>query len=163
MGDKVPEIVKEAHNELPHFKDGRIDYTDADKIPVVAVFLKNGNRILILKRSDKVGTYRNQWSIVVGYFDELESVIEKGLSEVKEETGVKRDLISSIKAKSIYLYQIEREGVEYVSHLLLAELEKKPKIELNWEHTDYKWIKTKEAKYYLSPRATEELRIVLSD
>ena len=48
------EIVKELSKTLPRFPDGRIDYSNSDVAPVVTIFVEYGNKILLLRRSDKV-------------------------------------------------------------------------------------------------------------
>ncbi len=59
MKDKIvlEKILQEFSEKLPKFPDGRIDYSGSDKAPVLTCFVKFGDKILLLKRSDKVRTY----------------------------------------------------------------------------------------------------------
>ncbi|KXA92867.1 hypothetical protein AKJ64_02045 [candidate division MSBL1 archaeon SCGC-AAA259E17] len=159
--EKIPDIVKTADEKLPHFEDGRIDYSNAKKAPIVVLFLKYREEILILKRSKKVGTHPKRWGFVAGYLDELKSIKKKGLEELSEETGIERNQIKSIKKKGVYEWRSKEENKDYTSFLFLVELTEKPEIDLSWEHEEYKWIKIKKAEQYLSSNALEELKIVL--
>lgn len=62
---------------LPHFPDGRIDYSHASKAPVVIIFVKHKGKILLLKRSSKVRAYKGKWQVVAGYLDEVKPLREK--------------------------------------------------------------------------------------
>lgn len=159
-GDKVPEILEKFYRDLPHFPDGRIDYTNSEKAPTVVSFLKCGGEILLLKRSDRVRTHKNVWSVVAGYLDELKPISEKALMEVEEETGISREEISSIQVGEEIRF--EDEGKTWVSYPVLMELEEKPNIELDWEHGDYKWVKIEDTGEYFSSRLSKGLEGVLS-
>lgn len=94
---KVPEILREFHERLPHFPDGRINYSNSDEAPTVVAFLKYKSEVLILKRSNKVRTHEGKWSVVAGYLDELNPVLKKIIEEIREETGIREDKIRSLK------------------------------------------------------------------
>lgn len=159
MEGEVPEIVKEAHEKLPHFSDGRIDYSNAEKSPTLVSFLKFEEEILLLKRSEKVGTYRNEWSVVAGYLDELKPVAQKVLDEVEEETGIREDDIKSIGVGEPF--EFEDEKTTWIPHPALVKLVRKPKICLNWEHEDYKWVKRDRLEDFLSYHLLRGLKRVL--
>lgn len=158
----VPDEVEEAHEKLSLFRDGRIDYSDAETAPIVVLFLKYEDEILILKRSRNVGTHPNRWGLVAGYLDELKTVREKGLEELEEETGISGDEVSAIKEKGKFKWTSDEEGITYIPHILLVELEEKPDVEISWEHEEYKWVKIEDAEKYLSSNAMEELRMAIS-
>lgn len=158
MGEEVPEIVKNSFRKLPHFQDGRVDYSDAEKAAVLVVFLKHEDEILILKRSEKVNTRRRGWGVVAGYLDELKPVVEKALEEVREETGISEEEISNIQKGDVF--EFDRKGIRFVSFPFLMELKRKPKVELSWEHTEYKWINLQAAGEYLPLNAIKEFRNV---
>ncbi len=160
MRDKIPKIVKKSHEKLPHFSDGRVDYSDSEKAATTVIFLKYEDEILLLKRSDKVTHRKNRWGVVAGYLDELKPVVKKALEEVNEETGVEKNQISSIIVGNVYKFK--KEETTFISHPILMELENKPSVELSWEHTEYKWVKKEKAQDYLPKYAIEELKMLLS-
>ncbi len=160
MEDKIPKIVEKFYEDLPKFPDGRINYSDADKAATTVVFLRHEDEILLLKRSEEVKHRKNKWGVVAGFLDELKPLIEKSFEEVKEETGVEKDLISSIEIGETYKF--DREETTFISHPILMKLETKPEIKISWEHTEYKWVKIGEAEEYLPEYAKKELKTLLS-
>jgi len=109
---------------------------------VVTCILKNENdEILILKRSNKVGTYKGQWSGVSGFVEEGEKPIDTAYKEIREETGLLKNQVEFIKKiKPVKLNDIYN-GKEYnwIIHPFLF-ISKYSKINIDWEHTDYRWI-----------------------
>lgn len=123
---------------------------------VVSCFIKKNDKILLLKRSEKVGSYRGKWATVSGYVEKDELPEETALKEIREETGVKTKLIR--KGKIIHVKDNER--IWFV-HPFLFEI-KSGNIKIDWEHTDYKWIKPEEIKNYDTvPMLKEALENVL--
>lgn len=157
---RISEIIKKYEKNLPHFPDGRIDYSNAEEAPTVICFLKYEKEILMLKRSSLVRTHKNNWSTVAGYLDESKPIVEKASQEVEEETKIDRKKIFSITRGGPV--KIEEKMKTWISHPILMELKEKPKIELNWEHTDYKWVKIEETKSYLSPPLIKGLKNLIS-
>lgn len=160
---EINRILKEFADKLPKFPDGRIDYTNSDKAPILICFVKLQDEILILKRSDKVGVYRKRWNVVAGYLDEPKSIHEKALEEIEEELGVLRENVLRIKLGIPYEYFDKNIQKTWLIHPVLAELKRKPEIKLDWEHTNFKWINPKEiTKYDLVSNLGESLKRVLA-
>ena len=88
--------------KLPRFKDGRINYSNSNKAPVLMCFVKYKDEILILKRSDKVRVYKNKWNGVGGYLDDDKTVKEKALEEINEELGINKKDVLNIKTGEPY-------------------------------------------------------------
>ena len=63
---------------------------------IITAFIKNNNKILILKRSDKVRSMKGLWSGVSGIIENNEIPINRAKIEIFEEVGIR-------KAKSILL------------------------------------------------------------
>jgi len=145
---KILKTIKEFSQKLPKFPDGRIDYSKSDTAPVITIFVKYEDRILLLKRSDKVRTYQGKWNTVAGYLDELRPVREKILEEVKEELGIIEDNILSIRLGEPYEFTDEKANKTWIVHPVLVELKNEPEINLDWEHTEYKWIRPEELKNF---------------
>ena len=137
-------VIKEFSEKLPKFSDGRIDYSNTDKAPVLTCFVKYQDKILLLKRSDKVRVYQGLWNTVAGYLDDLKPPKEKALEEVNEELGIKRNDILKISTGNPYKFHDKDVQKIWVIFPILVELKNKPMIKLDWEHTEYKWIKPNE-------------------
>lgn len=161
MGKKAPETVKKLDKKLPHFSDGRIDYSNSEVATTIVAFLKFNDEILLLKRSNKVNSRKNKWGVVAGYLDEIKPVIKKATEEIEEETGIGKENFSAITKNKVF--EFEMNGVKYHSHPVLVDLKSKPDVELSWEHTEYQWVKINNIKDYLPEHAVKELELLLQN
>lgn len=147
--NEVPKEVKELYKKLPKFPGTqRIDYHHSDVAPVVTIFVQCGGRILLMRRSDKVRTYRGKWNAVAGYLDTLEPLKDQIYEELREEIGIKPQDVESIKLGEKYTFRDEKIGLTWITYPVLVKLAKKPKIKLEEEHTQFKWIKPEEIKNF---------------
>ena len=162
--EKILNTIREFAEKLPKFQDGRIDYSNSDIAPVIVVFIEYKDKILLLKRSDKVRTYQGKWNAIAGYLDELKPIREKALEEIQEEAQINRDKILSLHIGETYKLKdntinknlaFDKNFVSrfarnktWIIHPVLVELKELPDIKLDWEHTEYKWIKPKELKKF---------------
>lgn len=137
MEDRITRKLRELAEKLPKFPDGRIDYTNSDTAVVVSVVVKCKGKVLLLKRSDKVLTYKGVWGVVAGYLDEIRSVEEIALKEIYEEIGVSMDNVSKLVKGATYTFTDEK---TWIVCPVLVELRKKPELKLDWENTEYRWI-----------------------
>ncbi len=146
--EKILKTIEKFAKKLPKFSDGRIDYSNSDIAPVITVFIKSKGEILLLKRSNKVRVYQGKWNTVAGYLDEVKPVREKVVEEVKEELGISKDNISLIHMGKPYEFTDTEVNKTWIVQPVLVELKKRPEIKLDWEHTEYKWIKPEELKKF---------------
>jgi 8-oxo-dGTP pyrophosphatase MutT (NUDIX family) len=109
---------------------------------VTCLLINDEGKLLILKRSDKVRTYKGMWGGIAGYVEEGENPYETAIKEIREEVGIKEDEISLIKKFDPIEITDHYEGVKYnwFIHPFLFKIEKKDKIQIDWEHSTYKWI-----------------------
>ena len=115
---------------------------------IVTSFIKNDDKILILKRSDKVKTMKCLWAGVSGIIENNETPLTRAKIEVFEEAGIHEEQIELLKA----IQQIKISSLQYKNHewnifpfLFKA---KNPEIKLNWENSEFKWIEPNEIKNY---------------
>lgn len=148
INEQIPEIIKDFSKNLPKFPDGRIDYLKSNIAPVMNIFVKYKDKILLSKRSNKVRVYQNKWNVIAGYLDELKPIRNKILEEVKEELGINENNVSLIHLSKPYKFKDREVNKTWISHPVLIELKNRPKIKLNWEHTEYKWIRPGELKNF---------------
>jgi len=117
---------------------------------VVTCILENNGKILILKRSEKVRTYKGMWGGVAGYVEDGETPIETSLKEIKEEVGLEKSDIKYIKKSNPIKFYDVYKGKKYdweVYPFLYSVIEK-DKIKIDWEHSELKWIYPKEIYSY---------------
>jgi len=158
----IPKIVREFFKNLPHFPDGRINYTNSNKAAVLTCFLKYKDKILLLKRSQKVGDYKGKWHGIGGYYDELKPLEEIVKKEIKEELGIGSKNIRSFKIAKTYRFKDKKINKTWFVHPVLIELKNKPKIKLDWEHQKYQWIKPEELKKFdFVPNLDKLLKMLL--
>ena len=113
---------------------------------VVTCFLEHGKRILILRRSQKVGTYRGSWAGVSGYMERSDT--EQAFTEISEETELYKNDLKLIK-KGEPLEVIDRSlNRKWIVHPFLFHVKAPEKIRIDWEHTEAKWIKPQELTNY---------------
>ena len=115
---------------------------------IVTSFIKNKNKLLILKRSDKVRSMKGLWSGVSGIIEKGEIPINRAKIEIFEEIGIIEDkitLVKSIEKMKILSPQYENHEWEIFSFLFET---KETKIKLNWENSEFKWINKNELKNY---------------
>ena len=116
---------------------------------IVTSFIKNGDRVLILKRSDKVKSMKCLWAGVSGIIEKNDTApLARAKTEILEETGINEEEIELLKANE----RIKIEAAQYKNHEwnifpFLFKTEN-PEIKLNWENSEFKWIKPNEIKNY---------------
>lgn len=144
----IEELLAGFSRSLPHFPDGRIDYHGSDEAPVITCFVECEGNLLLLKRSDRVGTYQGKWNSVAGYIDEIVPLREKILEELREELGIQEDDLLEIRIARPYRSFDGAIRKTWIIVPCLARLKVLPPISLDWEHTDYRWILPEEMKDY---------------
>ena len=109
---------------------------------VVTCLLMKDDKLLILKRSDKVSTYKGLWGGVTGYVEEHEEPYETALKEIKEEVGIEKKDVSLVRKCDPFTFTDYYEGKKYdwTIYPFLFKIEKKNKIKIDWEHSKYEWI-----------------------
>ena len=115
---------------------------------IVTSFLKNSEKILLLKRSEKVKTMKNLWAGISGIIEGDEEPLARAEIEVFEEVGMEKSKISLLKQGEVILI----ESPQYTNHqwevypFLFSTKDRE--IKLNWENSDSKWIDIDELKNF---------------
>ncbi|MEC4848010.1 MAG: NUDIX domain-containing protein [Nitrosarchaeum sp.] len=128
---------------------------------IVTSFIKDEQKILILKRSDKVKTMKGLWAGISGIIEKNESPLTRAKIEIFEETGITEDKIKLIKsAGKLRINSPQYENHEWEIFPFLFEA-KNPEIKLNWENSEYLWIAVDELKNYNSVPSLEKVLLNL--
>jgi len=130
-------------------------------IDVVTVFLTSGGKVLVVKRSSKVRTYKGHWSGVSGYL-ESEDPLKQAYQEVFEELGLGTEEVSLVKkGEPLEVFDPTRERAWRV-HPFLFVVHKPDKIRLDWENVEMRWILPEEIlQLQTVPKLKETLERVL--
>ena len=107
---------------------------------VVTCFLEHNKKILLFRRSKRVGTYRWRWAGVSGYIEEGNTPYEQALEEIREETGLGREDIELVKGGEPLEVIDEQMGRKWVVHPYRFRVVRPEKIGIDWEHTEMRWI-----------------------
>ena len=109
---------------------------------VVTVFMTYQNKVLILKRSREVSTYREHWAGVSGYLESLDSVSQAYI-EVAEEVGLSREDVAILRVGDpLEIIDKDRDRAWRV-HPFLFAVHDPDKIRLDWENMEMRsksWI-----------------------
>ena len=114
------------------------------KTKIVTSFLRNSEKILLLKRSEKVKSMKNLWAGISGIIEDNEKPIKRAKIEILEEVGIEESDITLMKEGNKILI----ESPQYANHqwevypFLFSCTNKE--IKLNWENSDSRWIRINE-------------------
>lgn len=124
---------------------------------VVTAILKRGDKILIVKRGNRVNTFIGKWSGISGRMES--TPLESVLREIEEETGIPEDEATLVREGNPVM--AEGENFVFKVYPFLFEVQEE-NIKLNWENIDYRWIlPEKITKYKTVPKLKEVIEEVL--
>ncbi len=114
------------------------------KTKIVTSFLRDSEKILLLKRSEKVKSMKNLWAGISGIIEDNEKPIKRAKIEILEEVGIEESDITLMQEGNKILI----ESPQYVNHQwevypFLFSCSNK-EIKLNWENSDSRWISVNE-------------------
>lgn len=123
---------------------------------VVTCFLESDGKILLLKRSDRVGSYQGKWAGVSGYIEGLADA--QALKEILEETRLfGNDIVLGKKGDPLAVDDAAL-GIRWVVHPYLFYVVDRKRVKINWEHSQVKWVKPRDiTKYETVPMLQEAL------
>ena len=105
---------------------------------VATCFLESDGEILLLRRSERVGTYQGRWAGVSGYIEKSPDV--QALVEIAEETGLGEKDIKLVRKGKPLEIEDEELGVRWVVHPFLFHINDRNKVKIDWEHKEIRWI-----------------------
>jgi 8-oxo-dGTP diphosphatase len=127
---------------------------------VVTCFLESEGEILILRRSEQVGSYQGRWAGVSGYIETTAD--EQALTEIVEETSLSPEDIELTRKGKPLTAEDKELSVRWIVHPYLFHIKDRSKIKIDWEHKEARWIAPKDiANYQTVPRLKETLAQVL--
>ncbi len=125
---------------------------------VVTAFLRRQGRILVVRRSGRVGSYRGRWSGISGYLEEP-TALAQALREIREEAGVGEAEVRLVRDGAPLEVPAFDLGVLWVVHPFLFELADSAEIRLDWENTELAWVEPERlAELETVPSLPEALR-----
>lgn len=105
------------------------------------------HQFLILRRAQGK-QYAGQWRMVGGKCDDSETAWQSGLRELKEETGVFPKLFWSVPSVNQF-YDHQNDRIYHIP-AFAAQISNRESIQLNEEHTVFKWIERAQVSSFIN-------------
>lgn len=139
------DALKEGDRIIVDADGGILEMPGVELRSVVTVIATREDRVLILKRSQKVATHRGLWAGVSGGIQPDEEPICAAEREMKEETGISISKTGALAGgEPVYARD---GGVVWEVHPFLVDVGSE-KISADWEHDEYRWISPSELGSY---------------
>ncbi len=120
-----------------------VEVSNVQEKHVVTSIVRNRGKILLLKRSAKVGSYRGQWAGVSGYIEKGEDDLTSAMRELGEEIGNR-----SIKpTKRLEPQRFRDSDVVWCVHPFLFDVPSR-NVSIDWEHDSFEWVSPEDVGRY---------------
>lgn len=144
MVDRIDISLIESGDEVIVDGDsGTVEVPSIQEMEVTTSILRNQREVLILHRSDKVGSCRGMWAGVSGYVEKDEEPRQTAFREIREELGVK----SPELVKEGATIKIRKGERVWAIHPFLFDVQSS-KVTTDWEHSEHAWIAPEELVDY---------------
>lgn len=136
-----PDLFREGETVRVDGDRGIVEVADLREVPVVTSFVqRDDGRILLLRRSKKVGSFQGIWAGVSGFLEDPTTEAQ-ALREIEEETGLPRAALSVERAgPPIYA----RHGATVYTAYPFRVRTRSTEIRLNWENSEFDWVEPSE-------------------
>lgn len=134
--------------------------SDPRSTPVVTNFLLRMDgpspRLLLVKRSGRVGSYHARWAGISGFLEAGVSPEDQAYTEIREETGLQRPQVRLLRRGQVVEYVDTDLNRRWQVHPFLAEVLAPRAVQLDWEAAEMRWIAPDElGAYETVPRLQE--------
>ncbi len=107
---------------------------------VVTCFLERDGLVLVLRRSERVGTYRGRWAGVSGFLEPGTAPQDQAMRELREEVGLSDEDVQLVREGELLTVTDESLGRRWIVHPFRFRLLGNPQMQLDWEHVEMRWI-----------------------
>lgn len=107
-----------------------------DETRVVTAFLRNGAEVLLLRRSEAVGSYPDRWGAVAGHAEGAPD--SQVLTEIEEETGIESSAVSFVRRGEAFPVEDEALETRWLVTPYLFDVEHR-EVVANEETTAVEW------------------------
>jgi 8-oxo-dGTP diphosphatase len=107
-------------------------------------------RLLLVQRSRKVGSYHEQWAGISGFVEPGVIPDEQAYTEIVEETGLRYDQVRMLKRGAVVEHidaQLQR---HFYIHPFLFEVLTPDLIRIDWEALEMRWIVPTDLASYMT-------------
>jgi 8-oxo-dGTP diphosphatase len=105
-------------------------------------------RLLIVQRSQRVGSYHGQWAGISGFVEPDTTPEEQAYTEIREETSLQREQVRLLKRGEVVEHIDPALGRHFYIHPFLFEALNPEAIRTDWEAKAMRWITPSELRNY---------------
>jgi ADP-ribose pyrophosphatase YjhB (NUDIX family) len=128
------------------------------KREVVTSFLLNRGKVLLVRRSNRVGSYRGLWSGISGFLEDV-TPLQQAMREIFEETSIAGSAIRLIAEGEPLEVPDHEQQMCWIVHPFLFEIDNWEEVRLDWENTELCWVTPEQLQDFQTvPRLAEALR-----
>jgi len=111
---------------------------------------------MILRRSERVGTYRGKWAGVSGYIEPGSTPQQQAWTEIREEAGLDRDDVELVQEGETLEVVDSELSRKWIVHPFRFRVLNPEKIRIDWEHTEARWTAPEDiGRHHTVPRLLE--------
>lgn len=121
---------------------------------VVTAFLQHEGKILIVRRSQAVGSYRGKWSGISGYLEH--EPLKQALVEIREETGLNEQDVELVRRAEPLEINDSEHNLRWLVHPFLFSVKQPDAVRLDWENVEMRWILPEKIDDYPTVPALKE-------
>jgi 8-oxo-dGTP diphosphatase len=124
---------------------------------VVTAFLRHKGKVMLVQRSQRVGTYRGCWSAISGYLEDSTPLVQ-ARREIREETGLPDSEIHLVASGEPLMIEAPELDRMWIVHPFLLDIDDPSKVKLDWENEQVRWVEPEAlAEYPTVPQLQEAL------
>lgn len=97
-------------------------------------------RILVVRRSQRVGSYQTKWAGISGFVEEGVTPDEQAFTEIREETGLQREQVQMRRRGAVVEYEDAAIGRRWFVHPYFFDVLAPDAIQTDWEATEMRWV-----------------------
>ena len=110
------------------------------RVDVVTCFIEFEGKILLLRRSQAVGSYQQRWAGISGYIEPGNTPLAQAKLEIEEELGLDPENLVLVK-EGEPIEVVDRElDRTWIVHPFRFRVSGELALKTNWEHTECRWI-----------------------
>jgi len=137
-------------NMISTNEDTRYGGCNMQESHVVTCFLEHDNKILILQRSAKVGSYTECWAGISGYIEPGVDALDQAWQEINEEASLGQEQLELVKVGDTLEIPDDSLGKKWVVHPFRFRVQNPELIKIDWEHNQFKWIEPEEIRDHVT-------------
>lgn len=97
-------------------------------------------QMLLMQRSNRVGSYNEQWAGVSGFVEPGVEPQEQAFTEIREETTLRPDQVRLLRRGKVVEHVDEAIRRHFYIHPFLFEVLAPEAVQHDWEATEMRWI-----------------------